>query len=364
MAPPRIRELRQSQGVAQAAFAQRVGLSRQSLSAIESGRATPAVDVALRIARALGTAVEALFVEPSPEAVDAEPWSSDLRGRATLAEIGGRWVAYPLAGRVLETSADGLVPGAGRRGCAVEPLSSLAEARDNLMVLGCAGALGLLADRLNRARGAGRFVWLPTSSTRALEAVGKRLTHVGGVHLVDGRSGEANLADVRRHAGREPLVLITLARWEAGLVVAAGNPKQLRGVADLERHALRLAVRESGSGARRLLERELRRVGLSEALATQAAVRAAGHFEIAQAVALGAADVGVATRDVALGFGLDFLPLAEERYDLVVPRPLLDEPRIARLLDLLSSGAARRELQSLGYDVRQSGERVAEVNAA
>jgi molybdate-binding protein len=79
---------------------------------------------------------------------------------------------------------------------------------------------------------------------------------------------------------------------------------------------------------------------------------------------MGAADAGVATRDAALALGLRFVPLAEERYDLVIPQPLMNDARVARLLDVLVSHASRRELESLGYDVSSAGNRVAEVNTA
>ncbi|HEY5959007.1 MAG TPA: substrate-binding domain-containing protein, partial [Polyangiaceae bacterium] len=88
-----------------------------------------------------------------------------------------------------------------------------------------------------------------------------------------------------------------------------------------------------------------------------------GHLEVAHAVALGAGDVGVATRDAAIGYGLDFLPLTEERYDLVVPRDELGDPRMARLFDVMTAGPLRRELAALGYDVSPAGNRVAEISS-
>ncbi|MBX3249207.1 MAG: regulator of molybdate uptake, partial [Myxococcales bacterium] len=75
-------------------------------------------------------------------------------------------------------------------------------------------------------------------------------------------------------------------------------------------------------------------------------------------------DAGVATRDAALAFGLHFVPLSEERYDLVIPRASLDDPRVERWLDALTSRAVRIELDALGYDVTHAGDRVAEIGAA
>lgn len=356
----RVRELREVRGLSQVELAAAARLTRQSIGAIEAGRATPAVDVAIRVARALGCRVEDLFTIGGESVVPEA--AAGLHGRLALAHIAGRWVAHPLAGEELRISADAIA-GTDDRG-EVELVRGGAEVRENLLLLGCAGGLGLLADRLNARPGAGRFVWLGRSSTAALEALGEARTHVAGVHLTDDGSGEANVPDVRRHAGAATIVLTTLARWEAGLVAPAGNPKRLRGGADLGRRGLRLAAREPGSGARRLLAGELRRAGLPATLASSAVVQARSHRAVADAVAMGAADVGVATRDVAISHGLHFVPLAEERYDLATTLALVDDPRIQRMFDVMTTAAFRRELGALGYDVAHAGERVAEVRAA
>lgn len=363
--PNRVRDQREARGLSQVQLAEAADLSRQSVGAIEAGRATPAVDVALRLARALDSKVEDLFGAAVPEeTVRAQPLGPAAEGRVALAQIGGRWISYPLAGNGMRTCADGLVRRVLRGQVEVEVLRSRADAQENVVLMGCAPALGLLADRLNSRSGRGRFLWLSTSSTRALEALEERRTHIAGVHLVDSRTGEANVADVKRHIGRDPLVLVTMARWEAGLVTARGNPRHIRGIPDLGRRGVRLVAREEGSGARRLLERELRRAELPRSAASSAPVKATGHLEVAHAVSIGAADVGVATRDAAIGFDLGFMPLAEECYDLAIPVAGLEDTRIQRLLDVMTSAEFRRELTSLGYDVRSCGERVAEISAA
>jgi len=381
-AESRVRAVREQRGLSQVALATAAQLSRQSIGAIEAGRTLPAVDVALRIARALDVNVEELFApSPSEAALWTEPTAAGLSGRVALANIAGRWLSYRLDAGAVRSSADALVTSNGseqgterQRSAAVrvrvEPLRTPAEARDNVVLMGCALGLGLLADRLNSRSGPGRFLWLTRSSTDALGALAAQQTHLAGVHLVDTKTGEANVADVRRLVGRASLgvtgalALITLARWEAGLVIAPHNAKGIRSVADLGRRGLRLVVREAGSGARRLLEAELRKAGLPRQIASEALLQASGHLEVAQAVSMGAADAGIATRDAALAMGLGFVPLAEERFDLVLPLEALADARLARLLDVLSSSAFRRELGCLGYDVRASGARVAELSAA
>ncbi|NUP11909.1 MAG: helix-turn-helix domain-containing protein [Polyangiaceae bacterium] len=365
-APPnRVRELREARGLSQIALASAAGLTRQSIGAIEAARATPAVDVALRIARALSCKVEDLFGGAASDAtIVAEPTLDPVEGRVALAQIGGRWVSYPLAGGAMVSSADGLVAKRGRTRVSVEPLGSPDQKRDNVVLMGCALAMGVLADRLNGARSQHHHWWIASSSTKALDALVKRQTHVAGIHLVDGRTGESNVADVRRHLGADKVVLVTLARWEAGLLVAKDNPKRIKGAADLGRRGLRLVAREQGSGARRLLDRSLEEAGLTRDIAKSAPVRATGHLEVAHAISIGAADTGVATRDAAIGFDLDFIPLAEERYDLAILAESLEDPRIIRLLDAMTAASYRRELSSLGYDAACTGERIAQIEAA
>jgi molybdate-binding protein/DNA-binding XRE family transcriptional regulator len=371
MVERRVRARREARGLSQIGLAATVGLSRQSLAAIEAGRATPSVDVALRIAGALGARVEDLFGEGgAPETIAAVVAGVGPGSRVALATVAGRIVAFPMGRGGLRASADGLtagaqasVPAAEGATISVTPLRGRAAIDRNLVLVGCATALGLLVDRLHAQPGAGRFLWIEASSTQALRALSARTAHVGGVHLTDRRSREPNVTDVRRHVRADPLVLVTLARWEAGLVVPRGNPRRLRGAADLGRRGLRLASREVGSGARRLLDGRLAEAGLDPSVA-RGVVEARGHLEVAQAVALGACDVGVATRDVAIACDLGFVALAEERYDLAIPAALLDDERVARLLDALTAAAFRRELTALGYDTRSSGARVADVAAA
>jgi putative molybdopterin biosynthesis protein len=359
-----VRGMRLARGLSQGALAAAAQLSRQSLHAIEAGGVSPAVDVALRLARALGCAVEALFGESAGEArFTVEPVGNAAPGRVALAHVSGRWLSYSLALEGIGRCADGIASTTRGR-VQVEPLRPSAECRNNVVIMGCAPALGLLADRLNAHAGPGRFLWLARSSTGSLAALAKQQTHVAGVHLVDEKTGESNVPDVRRHAGKRAVVMITLARWEAGLLLAAGNPKRISGVSGLENRGVRLVSRERGSGARRLLDSALRRAALPPGVASGAALQASGHLEVARAIALGAADAGIATRDAALAFGLAFVPLAEERYDLVVPQGELGDPRLTRLLEVMTSGAFRRELSSLGYDVTQCGDRVAEIAAA
>ncbi|HNN91549.1 MAG TPA: substrate-binding domain-containing protein [Pseudomonadota bacterium] len=386
-----LRQRRESLGLSQSDLAERARLSRQTVNAIETGRSVPALDVALAIATAVAAPVEALFRRPARrsrpqiEATMIGPAPRLAGTRVALAQIGDRWLSYALTRDRLTQPADGVLR-PGRRGrlpgqgnvqgqvqVDVDVHADLATVRDTVVLAGCAPALGLLAESLNRQPGAGRYLWLPLASSPALRALGEGQVHVAGVHLVDPESGQQNLAAVQNESGAGRRLLLTLARWEIGLVVPAGNPQRLRrlrqlfpprAAKDRRRPALRIVGREPGSGVRCFLHGELIRAGLPADRVLARLPIAWGHLDVAQAVSLGAADVGIATRDAALAYGLDFVPLREERYDVALPSALADDRRLGRLLDTLSSAEFRRDLTALGYDARPCGSRVAELLAA
>jgi len=349
----RVRSRREQLQLAQQDLAALAGVSRQALGAIESGRSAPSVDVAVRIASALGVTVEALFGEESSWAVPIAGAESAPSGRCVVAMCRGRWIAQPLGEREHDVAADGVLARGGRR---VRLFRPPAVAEENVLVMGCAPVLGILSDRLNAERGPGRFVWLPNRSHVGLQALIAGETHIAGLHVTDERGREANTTRVKERALSLKVTLITLGHWEVGLVVGKGNPKGIRRASDVRRRGLRLVNRESGASPRLVLERRLSAEG-SGPPADAATVT--GHRDVARVVASGAADVGPAVRDVAIGFGLDFVSFAEERFDLALSTELLSSPRIQRMLDTLSSTRARAELSALGYDTRETGNRVA-----
>jgi molybdate-binding protein/DNA-binding XRE family transcriptional regulator len=352
----RVREVREQRGLTQVALAEAASITRQSLGAIEAGRADPSVSIALRIARALDFPVEELFGDAHPaQTIDAElaaGHSLAAGARVALAFVGERWVAHPVALGSAE-AADGLVAASKKRGqvrhAEVTPLRPLAALRENFLVLGCAPALGLLVTRLNLTSGPGHFVWLDRPSVDALDALVRAHAHAAGVHLP--------ALEPRKKSGPESrLERITLVHWETGLVVPRGNPLGIRRIGDLARKGLRICARQPGAGSQRLLEQELEKHGLDSAQVLSGALVAPGHFAAAGAVALGAADVAFAMEGAALAHDLDFIAVAEERFDLVLPEDAASDPRVVRALDLMNSGSFRQELRALGgYDARDCG---------
>lgn len=368
MTSNRVRARREELGFTQIALAASIGVSRQTLNAVESERAVPSVAIALRLARALASDVETLFAGAPPAALEALLAGTARRpgARVVVALVRERWIAHPLASEQFAPShyaADGFVRGALRPGWVrVELAHAERDLRETLLIGGCAPGLGVLCDRLNAARGPGRFRWLTQANQVALRSLARGHTHVAGVHLPDDprKPAERTLA---RHLPSERATLFALARWDAGLVVPAGNPRRLRGVVQLADPRLKMALREGGSGAREQLSRLLKQSGLSLEQLLPRALATTSHMAVAQAVHLGAADVGFAIRGAALAFGLDFVPLVQERFDLVVPHDLAEDARVQRMLDTLASGSFRNELEELGYDARVSAQQVAVIDA-
>jgi molybdate-binding protein len=242
--------------------------------------------------------------------------------------------------------ADGLLVDA--RGSTVQLFEDdLDEPR--LLVAGCDPATSVLARHLSRS--SVRLVTAAVNSSVALDLLKRRLAHVAGTHLKD-ESGA-----IRTQFPRKGVAVFAFAVWEEGLVLARGNPKGIRGIADLARPDVKLAPREAGSGSRQLLDRELKSAGISgRAVAGYDDPPAAGHLPAAWRVYTRMADCCIATRSAARAFGLDFVPLASERYDLVIRREHLETTAVERLLDTLAQAAFRRELEALcGYDTRETG---------
>jgi putative molybdopterin biosynthesis protein len=197
------------------------------------------------------------------------------------------------------------------------------------------------------------------NSSQSLELLRQRYIHVAGTHLRDEASGESNLPDIARLFPRNSVAVISFAVWEEGIVTARGNPKSIRSVEDFARPDVTIVNRESGAGSRKLLDDHLKGLGLMPSKVRGYQSEAAGHLAAAWRVQSGDADCCIATRAASRRFGLGFVSLVSERYDLAIRRQHLDLPGIRALLDVLSRSQFRRELDSLGgYDTRTAGDRL------
>ncbi|HVN28698.1 MAG TPA: substrate-binding domain-containing protein [Candidatus Binataceae bacterium] len=367
-----VRVVRRTRNLSQGELAKRAGISRQALGAIEAATYQPNVSVALAIARELGATVEALFGAGRDEVRHMRArWGSDAGApptgkhpRVALGRVGGKLIAHPQPPVQLALApAAGMIEHASRGAAEVASFRTDEEIEAALLIAGCDPAAALLTEWLARRRSPVSPVVISCSSGKALHELLDGRAHIAGAHLRDPKSGEFNCGAAVRGLKRHPAVLVNFARWELGIATAPGNPLKLRGFEDLSRSGLRIANRELGSGARAALDEAIGALNLRSAGIEGYQREFAGHLEVASAIATGQADFGVTIRVAADVYGLGFVPIREERYDLVILKRDLDAPAVKALLEALNSGSLAREVaQFCGYDTSQMGAILAHLN--
>jgi putative molybdopterin biosynthesis protein len=217
--------------------------------------------------------------------------------------------------------------------------------------------LALLAGELRRSNSPETVLFLASiGSTEGLRALNRGDVDLTFSHLLDPETGEYNLPFLPRLVPDRAVAAVNLVRREIGFVVAPGNPKRIRTFKDLGKKGLRIINRQPGSGTRVLLEQELAKAGVSSKTLAGWDRDATTHYEVALAVHAGEADVGIASASVAGLTGLGFVPLREERFDMVLDRGTFFERRFQSLLDRLASSAFRERVGRMGgYDFRDCG---------
>jgi putative molybdopterin biosynthesis protein len=366
----RLAQIRKSRGVGASDLARRVQVSRQTIYAIEAGTYVPNTEVALNIARELEVTIDELFSlqdgsEKAPDSLTAEMLSASppAKGQPVrICQIGSRWVGVPVsASPYYMPEADGIVKRTGRTNGRADLVVFAKEeaAQKRLVLAGCDPAMGLLSRMVEKISGV-EIVSAAASSKLALTWLSEGKVHIAGSHLEDPKTGEFNLPFIRKQFPDEDFSVVTFAQWEEGLVLPSGNPKGLRKIEDLARKSVRFVNREPGSGSRALLDKLLEKTGV-DAQKVQGYDRVAyGHLAAAYCVVSGEADACLATRSAAQTFGLDFIPLHSERYDLVMRKRTGDLPAVKSFLDVLQRATLRRKLEVLaGYDTSQTGTIVA-----
>jgi putative molybdopterin biosynthesis protein len=359
----RLRAARQARGFSQYQLARMARVSRQAVSAVEAGLSDPSLRVALTLSRALGLTVEELFGPAMPEPAVPVRALAPLGGegsRVSLAPLGEDFVALPLSGATVTRA--GFAPASGQ---VAEPgqVIPLGPHRPTLVVAGCDPALPLLELPLSLLDPPVEFLWWPCASQEALRLADAGLVHAAGAHL-RGESGDYNIAaagELLRGGGD----ITGFCSWREGLVLRPDRADQVGDMAGVVAGGLRLVNREPGAEARRVLDRELARLGVSGPDLAGYDSTATGHLEVAAAVAAGLADAGVASEPAALAYDLAFVPLTVERFDLIIPAGMAGTREVQGLLRVLSSSWLLGQLAGLpGYDVTQCGERIASLPPA
>ena len=303
----------------------------------------------------------------------ASPLGMDNWVRVRLGVVDGTTVATPLPrGAGVLTSlvrADGLlVVPAGVEGhhagteVSVELLRGLDEIARTIVAIGSHDlVLDLAASALRADDPLLTLASSNVGSLGGLVALRDGLCHIAGSHLLDPASGEYTLPYVDRVFGTAApeVAVVRLVHRDQGLMVAPGNPLGITGIPDLARAGLRYVSRQRGAGTRVLLDHELGKLGIDPGLIEGYAREEPTHLAVAAAIAAGRADTGLGIMAAAQAYGLDFVPVTREPYDLVIAPGAMDSPQLAPLWSLLRSDRFQSAVTVLGgYSAKEMGRRI------
>ncbi len=296
------------------------------------------------------------------------PMGEEEYVRVKLGQVGERLVAAPLsrgAGVIMSmVRADGLVriprfsEGVHAGGDVdVELLRGMDDIRKTVVCIGSHDlALDLLSNALARRTPGASLASANVGSLGGLLALERGEAHLAGSHLLDEDTGEYNISYIRRHLSGVPVVLLHLAGRVQGLIVPKGNPRSLTSLEDLAQPGVQFVNRQRGSGTRVLLDFKLRELDIPPSAVSGYEREQYTHLAIAADVAGGAADVGLGILAAARALELDFVPLFNEQYQLVIPREHYESPVIAPVLSIINDPAFQSEVNALGgYDVTEMG---------
>ena len=216
-------------------------------------------------------------------------------------------------------------------------------------------AVEYLADRL---AGGGDFR-LKTSyrgSLGGLMALARGEADIAGSHLWDEESDQYNVPFVQRVLPGERVALVTLAGRSFGLMLPGGNPQEIESLADLTMEGVRWVNRQPGSGTRVWLDAQLKQLGVDTAVIDGYEDVRTTHSEVAEAIKNGQATAGLGIEAAAAAHGLDFIPLAEEQYQLVIPERIMKTAACQNLLELIRSQEFKTTIVNFGgYETAETG---------
>jgi putative molybdopterin biosynthesis protein len=289
--------------------------------------------------------------------------------RVRVGAVGERTIAAPLprgAGVITSlTRADAIIRiprmiEGIEEGVATEAelLVDKGEVANTVVIIGSHDlALDLLASWIKKEDPSLRLSSNHVGSLEGIIALKKGYAHMAGSHLLDPATGEYNLPYIRRYLPGVPVRLIHLAYRQQGFILPRGNPRGIEGLPDLVRDEVRFVNRQRGSGTRVLLDHLLEQEGIDPARISGYDGEEFTHLGVAVAIKSGRADVGLGIYGAAKALDLDFVPLAEEQYDLICLQEHFEDPRVQKVIEALRSEGFRAQIEGIGgYDPSRMGE--------
>lgn len=262
---------------------------------------------------------------------------------------------------IYKQNAKGHVPGFFKP--ARQIIDRTLSSNNSLIICGQDVVLDILTRYLEKSHPQMRFLRQYVGSMDGLMALYRGAAHAVTTHLWDRDNDEYNVPYVRRLLPGHRAVIINLLYRMEGFYVAKGNPKDIHTWVDLLKPKIKFINREHGSGARVLLDEQLRKHDMDHLKIIGYDREEMSHLAIASAIARTEADVGLGIEKVATQVqGIEFIPLHKERYDLVIRKEDIEKPHFQSLLTILRSTAFRNEVIGLGgYDISRMGEIIAEI---
>ena len=288
--------------------------------------------------------------------------------RVRMGYVNGRLIASPLSrGSGIVTSfmkADGIVDvPQGVEGYEsgdvvnIRLLRPEEDLRRSIVAIGSHDPmLDELSELMRKKYGDISVVSAHVGSMGGLIAVRRGEAHFAGTHLLDEETGEYNISFIRKFLPKGGVKLIECVKRTQGFILQKGNPKGITGVADLLQDGLRYVNRQKGSGTRILIDYLCKQKGVDTSKIYGYAREEYTHTSVAALIAADSADAGLGILSAAKLYDLDFVPVCDEQYDLLIPDHAWDMPMMQNLLDVLKSDEFRQRLDALGgYTIDNPG---------
>lgn len=289
--------------------------------------------------------------------------------RVKLGSVSGNLIATPVtrgAGALMSlVRADGVirVPAqsegiAAGHAVTVELLRAAREIENTIVCIGSHdNALDVLGNYLKKKHPEYSLSSAHVGSMGGLLALKRGEAHLAGTHLLDEVTGEYNVSAIKKYIPDKKIVLVNLVYRTQGFIVPKGNPKGIKGFADLCRKDVVFVNRQAGAGTRLLTDLYLKKLHIDPNTVNGYYHEEFTHMAVAAAVLSAAADTGLAVLSAAQALGLDFVPVARERYDLAVPREFYNLPMMQALIGIIREDKEFREriISMGGYEVSEMG---------
>ena len=202
-----------------------------------------------------------------------------------------------------------------------------------------------------------RLISSNIGSIGGLMALKRKESHIAGSHLLDEKTGSYNIPHINHFLPEQKVILITLAYRTQGLIVKKGNPKHITSISDISKPNVEFVNRQLGSGTRILFDYELKSKGINQKSITGYQRQEITHLGVAATVESGLADVGLGLLSAAKAFDLDFIPVTQEKFDLVIPKNYYDSSFLEPLINLIKSDEYKQDIIDLGgYDTKETGQ--------